>query len=288
MTSEHEDYREDYHELINDGGRGYVDISLVPRPSPRWDEELEIWKTTRRPIRGRYYRLFQEQLFRWYSFRKWQRDQRGDEDDDSRFLEHAKSMQHRLAEHGFTRSFQLSRNPRKQDRLTTWIEYIGYECWTADNHAKKVKDEEAAYEQYFQDKLRSTDIVDHSVTKESLRLPGALAKYKAEYIDAMQTLALVGREMGRGKVSTADNERSLTALGNYEERRDLVFKIERFLRETDSYHFATVLAARNLKIVEWAIKEVPKVEAEMVVLSGRARNARRDRDTSNIDQGSIR
>ncbi|KAH6995598.1 hypothetical protein BKA56DRAFT_665908 [Ilyonectria sp. MPI-CAGE-AT-0026] len=261
----HEDYHGDYHDLVDDGGRGYVDISLVPRPSPHWDRELEIWQTTRRALGGRYYRIFQEQLFRWYSFRKWQRDQRGDEDDDSRFLEHAKSMQHRLAERGFTRSFQLSRDPKQQDQLTTWIEYINYECWSADNHAKQVKDQEPAYEQYFQDKLRSTDLVDHSVTKESLRLPWALPEYMDEYRDAMVALTMVEREIGRDNVSTADNERRLTALRNYKERHDLFRKIESFLRATNSYHFKTVLAARNLKIVEWAIKEVPKVEAEMGV-----------------------
>ncbi|KAH7016808.1 hypothetical protein EDB80DRAFT_703494 [Ilyonectria destructans] len=258
-----EDYHEDYHDLINDGGRGFVSISLDPhrsRPWQKWDEKLDFWQTTKRALGAKYYRIYQKQLDRWEKFRKWQGDQRGDEEDDSRFLEHAKSMQHRLAEHGFTRSFQLSRDPEQQDRLTTWIEYVNFECWSADNLAKQVKDEEPAYEQLFQDKLRSIDIVDHSVTKESLRLPGALSKYKAEYMDAMKALASMRTLFQTDKVSTADNKRRLSALYEYKRSRHSATEIENFLWKTRSYYLTTVLAALNVKIVEWAIKEVPLVE----------------------------
>lgn len=261
-----EEYHEDYHKLIDDGGRGFLNISLLPHLHPQWptwDEKLEFWLTSRDEIlNSNYYPIYTIQWERWQKFRRWQTDQRGDEEDDSRFLEHAKSMQHRLAEHGFTRSFQLSRDPKQQDRLTTWIEYVSFECWSADNLAKQIEDEEPAYEKLFQDKLRRLDIVDHSVTKESLRLPKALHKYKAELKDAIQALDAVRRAIHVDKVDGPDIMNKLSqAHADYDWgcRRDE--DIENFLWETRSYYLTTVLLARNVKIVEWAIKEVPMVEA---------------------------
>lgn len=48
-------------------------------------------------------------------------------------------MKARLTKYGFTRPFQLDRDLDRQDRLTTWIEYLGYEYYSYDRAASFVK-----------------------------------------------------------------------------------------------------------------------------------------------------
>ncbi|CAJ2508691.1 Uu.00g137170.m01.CDS01 [Anthostomella pinea] len=43
------------------------------------------------------------------------------------FRDYVEAMRRRLAGHDFTQPFELDEDPKKQDRLTTWIEYLGYE-----------------------------------------------------------------------------------------------------------------------------------------------------------------
>lgn len=57
-----------------------------------------------------------------------------------------RAVQKLLAEYGFTRPFQLHDDPTQQDRLTTWIEYLGYECWEHYRHARRVKIKQPVYD----------------------------------------------------------------------------------------------------------------------------------------------
>lgn len=48
----------------------------------------------------------------------------------SEFPKYVEAVKRRLAEHGFTRSFQLEEDLKRQDKLATWIEYLHFEyCW---------------------------------------------------------------------------------------------------------------------------------------------------------------
>jgi len=48
------------------------------------------------------------------------------------FALYVAAVKKRLAGHNFTQSFNLEQNPRHQDVLTTWIEYLNFEYWWAD------------------------------------------------------------------------------------------------------------------------------------------------------------
>ncbi|KAF2185518.1 hypothetical protein K469DRAFT_726674 [Zopfia rhizophila CBS 207.26] len=55
--------------------------------------------------------------------------------EEGRFPMYVRAVKDRLTKHGFTRTFQLDEDPARQDRLTTWIEYLGYEYWWYDQYA---------------------------------------------------------------------------------------------------------------------------------------------------------
>ncbi|KAK2791411.1 hypothetical protein FQN52_004845 [Onygenales sp. PD_12] len=44
-----------------------------------------------------------------------------------RFVLYARAVKERLTKHGFTQTFQLDEDPTRQDKLTTWIEYLSFE-----------------------------------------------------------------------------------------------------------------------------------------------------------------
>lgn len=57
------------------------------------------------------------------------------------FPEYVEALKERLAKHGFTRTFHLDKDPDRQDKLTTWIEYLGYEYWWLDQYTDKKAEE---------------------------------------------------------------------------------------------------------------------------------------------------
>lgn len=54
---------------------------------------------------------------------------------ERRFPEYITALKDRLTRHRFTQTFQLDEDPARQDKLTTWIEYLGYEYWWYDQFA---------------------------------------------------------------------------------------------------------------------------------------------------------
>lgn len=62
------------------------------------------------------------------------------------FEAYTQAVEKRLASHHFTHSFQLSRDPRKQDTWTTWVEYLNYVYWCQDIHKKAMKHAEPGYQ----------------------------------------------------------------------------------------------------------------------------------------------
>ncbi|KAK4068353.1 hypothetical protein Purlil1_13802 [Purpureocillium lilacinum] len=68
------------------------------------------------------------------SQRRWQRE-RG----CNGFSDYVGAVKRRLARHGFTPPFQLQENPKLQDKLTTWIEYLCFEYWWLDRHTDAIE-----------------------------------------------------------------------------------------------------------------------------------------------------
>ena len=79
------------------------------------------------------------------------------------------AMTDRLESHGFTKSFTLCADPRKQDTWITWVEYLYYVCWAHDDHRDSMVEAEPRYRQAMEE-LQSGGEARHSqeVSRESL------------------------------------------------------------------------------------------------------------------------
>lgn len=130
--------RECYHELANDGGRPWYEISLledVARRPEEYREMLLVWQTY-----DDNWRVFAKQLARWRQFRTHQQSVRGED----KLPQYVKALKKRLARNDFTKIYQLDddlldNDPGQQGELATWIEYLNFEYWGYEYYARIIR-----------------------------------------------------------------------------------------------------------------------------------------------------
>lgn len=76
----------------------------------------------------------------------WLRDDHG----RGGFTEYVAEAKRRLARHGFTKAFEFDIDPSRQDKLTTWIEYLNYEYSWLDKHRRYLTKLQPAYDKGWQ------------------------------------------------------------------------------------------------------------------------------------------
>lgn len=146
LLEEEEEYRCDlkhetkfYDTLIREGGQPSHSASLgrdILDDPGELREILSYWQRDNGDAEGRrVWWVFGSQLCRWKDFREYQRTNR----DQGRFPIYNNTVERSLARHGFTRPFKLDEDPERQDKLTTWIEYLDYEYWLYDKDMRIVK-----------------------------------------------------------------------------------------------------------------------------------------------------
>ncbi|OAA39836.1 hypothetical protein BBO_06362 [Beauveria brongniartii RCEF 3172] len=94
-------------------GRGIAEIEANPEslkgPNTEWERLQSKRARERRPFR---------------------------EQGCSSFAEYHAALQRRLAAHGVSEKTALLADPRKQDALAEWHEYLGFECWWHDGYTR--------------------------------------------------------------------------------------------------------------------------------------------------------
>ncbi|KAK7429741.1 hypothetical protein QQZ08_003767 [Neonectria magnoliae] len=150
----------------------------------RWWQNFRKWQTDNRgledndtyPIwlerRRRHFGVndSSEQDERWLRLQK-EREERGvwcREKECDGFADYAKAVHRRLAQHNFTRPFKLDEDIKKQDRLTTWIEYLNYEYWWFDRYVESFKRSKCDREEVWQELVDGKLLTDRE-TRGHLR-----------------------------------------------------------------------------------------------------------------------
>ncbi|KAK3935963.1 putative ankyrin [Diplogelasinospora grovesii] len=156
-TEVYEKRLEAHNVLVNDGGRPFYSVDLIDEvakdPFSHW-EMLRPWVDKPHnfepdPVNNPDvdWSVFKVQLADWRNFRRWQAHNR--REGRPRYVEvegpddlafnifvrefrrssptYTEAVKKLLAEYGFTRPFQLHEDATQQDKLTIWIEYLGYE-----------------------------------------------------------------------------------------------------------------------------------------------------------------
>jgi hypothetical protein len=80
-------------------------------------------------------RFEQDKAVRYHNFFYWLREDHG----RGKFPAHIDEAKRRLARHGLTRAFHFDEDPKRQDKVTTWIECFNFECSWHDKYTRSVK-----------------------------------------------------------------------------------------------------------------------------------------------------
>lgn len=171
-----EEQTELYNTLINEGGRPSHPVSLgrdVLQDPGEYREIFSYWKKQSPGIEQ--WTVFGCQLYAWQKFRKDQQHYRkGD-----RFPEYVGLMEQNLAKYGFTHSLELSADLKQQNRLNTWIEYLGYEYCLHDIDMTDLEYRQPQYDEAWKEIVNS-NLLRPFETGEFLCTAGAAFFHQSE------------------------------------------------------------------------------------------------------------
>lgn len=244
------------------------------------------------------------QLRSWREFRRWQKYNRDDFNDwgDQRFVElelahnrfdrayryeypeYTAAVKKLLGQYGFTRSFQFHEDLIQQDRLTTWIEYLGFEYWQFEWSTRSIKRLQPKYHEAWE-KLVDSLVLRPLETAESIRTDEAALRRESEREQAEKDLnsakfaagvVLASTERAKNDPCNSKHTRperlrmlaeaksrldAAQELLNYIRRRnDLIID---FIQDTWKNEIAKEDAEHHSVLVQWILEQFPLLEAEL-------------------------
>ena len=186
---------------------------------------------------------------------------------DGGFSAYAEAVKQRLAKRGFTREFQLNEDLAQQDRLATWIEYLCYEYFWYDVHARDVQQYDRRWKQLVDSRVLRPGETDESLrTGASAMRRGHEEQAAAEAVELAESAASVAassdvssrESLQKAANAKLDNAKAL--LKRTKRRGDLILE---FLSETEEYAVARKALERQDVLLQWVLEQVPLIEAEL-------------------------
>lgn len=234
--------------------------------------------------------------------RRWQRRWQREPDCDG-FPHYSDAMKRRLARHGFTWPFQLHEDPKQQDRLTTWIEYLSFEYWWLDRHTKSIERLKPDHDRRWQE-LVNSELFKPYETKEFIRTTIS-SMQRGEAIDraweAREEAESEAREVfvstqedshclsvpatKRIRMLQATTRKLVAAKQQYEfaKRRDDLARD--FIQATFDHEYARKDAARQQILLQWVLKQLISIKPDLQLRKSESKVAslgrRHKKQTSN-------
>jgi hypothetical protein len=219
------------------------------------------------------------------------------------YTEAAKTL---LAEYDFVRPFQLHDDPKQQDALTTWIEYLAYACAVHYRDTRRVKTLQPGYEEAWKT-LVDSKVLRPSETKEYIRDTKFGAQRDRETAMALKAVKSAEADLEvahKTRGSRLSPQARAQVLATAQTRLDTAKNALELLRRR-SHHFGNFShAVRNYRIAKtdtvksnvklrWILEQVPLVEAELKESgaaqsgshTGRGTKRKRNRDDEVTDVG---
>ncbi len=196
------------------------------------------------------------------------------------FPEYVEALKERLGRHGFTRTFQLDEDLVRQDKLTTWIEYLGYEYWWYDQSADFVEHYQQQHDDAWK-KLVDSKVLKAEETEEVLRDTDAAYQRASEReraekalqsaISAVSSAERALSKSNRSRLSIQELRRRLLvaqfalkmAKNSYDSIKRRNAFITEFMQRTRDYRIAKRDAERHSVLLRWILQQVPLIELEL-------------------------
>lgn len=196
------------------------------------------------------------------------------------FSDYEDAVKARLTRHGFTRLFHLAEDPKQQDRLTEWIEYLGFEYWWLDRYSASVKRLKPKHDEAWEE-LKRKGVVKDDETPEFVRTgaSGTMCQIEEDHAweavqnaesEAKQVYQKTQKDPNRLRIPKEQRTQMLvkarkTLLAarealDFTKRRS--YLLIGFVRGTFDYVNAKEDVVNQTNLLEWAVKEAHKIEAE--------------------------
>ncbi|KHN95004.1 uncharacterized protein MAM_07231 [Metarhizium album ARSEF 1941] len=196
------------------------------------------------------------------------------------FCDYEEAVKARLTRHGFTRPFHLAEGPREQDRLTEWIEYLGFEYWWLDRYAASMKRLKSKHDKAWEE-LKRKGVVKDDETPEFVRTHASGTRCQIEEDHAREAVQNAESEAKQVYQKTQKDpnrlsipkEKRIQMLAKARKklsaaREALDFTKRRshlligFVHATFDYVNAKQDVVNQTNLLEWAVEEAHKIEAE--------------------------
>lgn len=283
-----------YNKLIENGGRPSHPISLGDngaRNSEEYREILSYWKS---PSHRYDWMVFMDQCGAWSEFREAQRRMRIDGPLEEgkyyppgpakpgRFAGYRRTLRKRLARYGFKQSFQLNVDSDRQDKLTTWMEYLSFKYVPYESRVNVMKSLQQQHDEAWK-KLVDSKVLKPSETEESfgyfliLQMLHEINEAENALESATLSVKLLEKQLSKAQ-SAGLSERSLlqteqklseatsilaVAKKSVEHRRRRDELIRGFMGQTMEYGSAKDDSARRGKLLRWILRQIPLIEREL-------------------------
>ena len=291
LLDEEEEYRrvlkhetKFYNTIIREGGQPSHSASLgrdILDDPGELREILLYWQRDNGDAEGRrVWWVFGSQFCRWKDFREYQRTNR----DQGRFPTYNNTVERSLARHGFTRPFKLDEDPERQDKLTTWIEYLDYEFWLYDKDMRIVKrlqpQYDAAWNQLVDAQVLRTFETEEFICDVDSAFQRGREEERAEKAVEASRLGVTTAERAisdprrshlseqalRQRLATAESKLDAAnkSLKSIKRRNDLVHEfLEKVKLPSVSYVSAKEDAEWRSILLRWILQQIPIIERQL-------------------------
>jgi len=199
------------------------------------------------------------------------------------FEDYTRRIHQRMNGYGLSHPFRLKKDLKQQDKLTTWIEYLGYEFWSYHEDASYAKRFQRHHDVAWK-KLLDSDVLRPGETCKTLSVFERMVKDAGEERRAKVTMesaaaaANVARKgnatsfSGYEGVSEADQKHLPRVQAAYTQAKATyeLFKrrgdaITEFIQDihTQIYHIVQSDSERHMLLLNWIQQQIPFVETEM-------------------------
>ncbi|KAI2618211.1 hypothetical protein GGR54DRAFT_640779 [Hypoxylon sp. NC1633] len=197
------------------------------------------------------------------------------------FRDYTTAVKRRLTRHGFTQPFELNEDPKKQDKLTTWVEYLNYEYWWLDKFTSDIERLEPGRDKAWQELVDKKILKSHE-TMEFVRTVASGIEIQTEKDQAWKAVQRAESEAKRiywltqkdperlripqaKRISMLSNgtENLLAARRWLERTQNRGHLILQYVQGTWDHDDARRDAICHRRLVQWVLDQVPLVEAEM-------------------------
>ncbi|KAI8958177.1 hypothetical protein F5Y11DRAFT_50777 [Daldinia sp. FL1419] len=263
---------------VNDGDEGFS--AFVKEEQQRDMEAGRTWPgmTEDEYLQMLRTRFNREQRHRYWEYFYWLREDHG----RGGYAEYVEEAKRRLAKHGFTRTFQLDKDPKRQDKLTTWIEYLNYEYSWYDRHIRSLNRLQPKYDEAWKT-LVNSGVLRPGETDKSLRTTESAFRCQTEEDQATKAVASAEAAANAAVAETEKAKYGRSSLTQHERKRKLgeahsrlirarqTLKatkrrgdlITEFIRGTRPYQGEKENIYRHSILLQWILAQVPLIEAEL-------------------------